>query len=59
MTGWHKALAPQTRSLHVFVRSKLIAMSVSVVNMLTGGMLRPYTNRAAFDAAIAAAVSRA
>src|SRR5262249_32468564 len=59
MTEWHKALKPRTRSLNVYVHSRMIAMSISVVNLFIGGILKPYTTRHAFDAAIAAAVAAA
>ena len=59
MTAWHIALKPQTRSLNVLVKSKLIAMAISVVNLFTGGMLKSFSTHAAFDAAMRAAIERA
>jgi serine/threonine protein kinase len=59
MTEWHKALAPQTRSLNVLVRSNIVGMAIAVVNMVTGGLLKSYSNRIEFEAAWRAAVERA
>jgi hypothetical protein len=59
MTEWHNNLKPETLGLHVYLRSKLIAMSVSVVNLVTGGMLKPYTKRDEFAAAMQEAISAA
>jgi hypothetical protein len=59
MTEWHNLLKPRTRALHVLVRSKLVAMSIAFVNVLTGGMLKTYTNRVSFETVLRAAVRRA
>ena len=59
MTAWHEALKPRTRSAHVLVSSKFVAMAISVVNMVTGGLFRSHTNRATFDTELDRAVARA
>lgn len=41
-----------------FVRSKLVAMGIAVSNLTAAGKIRPTTDRAQFQAALDAAVSR-
>jgi hypothetical protein len=52
MTRWHRELSPRTRSLHVLVGSKRVAMDVAVVNASIGGLLRPWVERNAFETAL-------
>jgi hypothetical protein len=59
MTVWHEALKPQTRSAHVLVTSKFVAMAISVVNMVTGGLFRSHSNRRTFDVELDRAVAGA
>jgi hypothetical protein len=58
MTAWHEALRPRTRSAHVLVTSKIVAMAISIVNMATRGLLRSHSNRSTFDVEIDRAVAR-
>jgi len=55
MTAWHSEIKPQTRSAHVLVRSKLVAMAIAVANMVTGGLLKSHSERRSFEAALAEA----
>src|SRR5262249_38903307 len=50
---WIKAHKSQFRAGHILVRSKLLEMAVALVNLLTGGVLRMYSNVGAFERAIA------
>lgn len=51
LTSWGRAIAPNVEVVHILVRSKLVAMGVSVAALALGGMLRPHASRATFDAA--------
>jgi hypothetical protein len=59
MTQWHKRLKPSTRSANVLIKSKMVAMAISIANLVTGGILKAYSSRSEFEAALAAAVERA
>jgi hypothetical protein len=56
MTGWHTEIEPKLQSQSVLVASQIVAMAVTVVGMLTGGVLKMYSSRTKFEAALAAAV---
>ncbi|HMJ09784.1 MAG TPA: hypothetical protein VK524_00190 [Polyangiaceae bacterium] len=49
---WFIANREKLVDVHVYVRSKLARMGVSVANLATGGMLRPYASVTLFDAAL-------
>lgn len=55
-TSWAKAHRDSVGSVSILVRSKLVAMGVSVANMVLG-YLHAYSDRAAFERALARAVS--
>jgi hypothetical protein len=55
LTPWHKQIATKVQSQNVLVRSKVLAMAVSVANMGMGFILKPYNHRREFEAALAAA----
>lgn len=44
--------------IHVLVSSKLVAMAISVSNLVTGGATTSYTDRASFELALATALAR-
>lgn len=46
-------------SIAILVRSKIVAMGVSVANLAVGGKIDAYANQQKFEAALAAAVERA
>jgi len=48
-TDWAWAHRQQVASLHILVRSRLLAMGISVANMGLGGMITSYTDRAPFE----------
>jgi hypothetical protein len=58
MTAWHAALKPQTRSANVLVKSKLISMAIAVANLVTGGILKSFAERGAFEQTLADVCSR-
>jgi hypothetical protein len=51
-TEWFKANRDNLADVHVLVRSSIARMGLSVANLATGGMLRPYYSAASFDAAL-------
>jgi hypothetical protein len=55
LTPWHKEVQPRVSSQNVLVRSKILAMAISVSNMAIGHVIKPYNRRQEFEAAIAAA----
>jgi hypothetical protein len=59
MTAWHEALKPNTRSANVYIGSKFVAMAIAIVNMMTGGLLKTYSDYTAFEGAVGAAVRQA
>lgn len=44
--------------IHVLLSSKLVSMAIAVSNLVTDTATVPYTDRAAFEASLAAALSR-
>jgi hypothetical protein len=58
VSAWGARLYRQFGEVRVFVRSKLVAMGIAVSNLTAGGKLRPTTDRAVFEAALADAVAR-
>jgi hypothetical protein len=59
MDAWMKRWGSSFRSVHVFVGSKVVSMALTVSNMLVGGFFQIYSQRAAFEAALRAAVRAA
>jgi hypothetical protein len=55
LTPWHKQIAPKVQSQNILVRSKIVAMAVSVVNMGIGHVLKAFSHRPHFEAVMAAA----
>jgi hypothetical protein len=58
VSAWGARLYRQFGEVRVFVRSKLVAMGIAVSNLTAGGKLRPTTDRAVFETALADAVAR-
>jgi hypothetical protein len=52
-----RRIRPRLLSVQLLVRSKIVAMGVSVANLALGGFMTVHTRRAAFDAALAAAAA--
>lgn len=53
-TKWIQAHASFVPKIHVVVRSKMVAMGVSVANLALGGIIQTYTQRTgAFEKALA------
>lgn len=55
---WNVERGPQIGISHVLVRSKIVAMGLSVVNIAQRRRMDTYANRARFEAALSAAVAR-
>jgi hypothetical protein len=53
LTEWGLRIRAQVEKVHVLVRSRVVAMGVSVASLVLRGMLVSYTQRAAFEAAFA------
>jgi len=58
LTDWTKTNQPQIASIDILVRSKLVAMGVSVASLAMGGTIRSHSRREPFEAALAAACRR-
>jgi hypothetical protein len=58
LTTWALQHRRDFASIHVLVRSKLVAMGISVANVALGGLMRPHTRRVDYEAAYSGAVSR-
>ncbi len=52
LTPWHKRISARVQSQNVLVKSKIIAMAISVMNMSAGHVLKPYNQRREFEAAL-------
>jgi hypothetical protein len=57
LTAWMKSVRPHMRSFSVLVRSRVVAMGVSVANLALGGGLRSFTSTTAFRRALDAAIA--
>ena len=58
LTSWALQHRRDFASIHVLVRSRLVAMGISVANVALGGLMRAHTGRADYEDAYAGAVSR-
>lgn len=56
LTDWTEKHLASLQAIHILLHSKLLAMGVSVANLVTGGIMVPYTDRRAFEAALSEAV---
>lgn len=57
LTEWTRAQGAQVRDTHIFVRSKLLAMGISVASMTLNKHLHSHASRSSFDAALAKALT--
>lgn len=57
LTAWHSRHVGELKETHVLVGTGLVAMGVSVANLATGGAFTSYTERAAFEWALADALA--
>ncbi|WP_437815737.1 hypothetical protein [Sorangium sp. So ce1078] len=53
LTAWHLRNPGKLKEVHILVRPGLIAMGVTVANLATGGRFNVYTDRSAFEWALA------
>lgn len=55
LTAWTQRHLDRIPETHILVRSRLLAMGISVANLAVGNKLRAYTSRKEFEAALAVA----
>lgn len=55
LTAWTQSRLDRIPETHILVRSRLLAMGISVANLAVGNKLRAYTSRAEFEAALSQA----
>lgn len=53
LTAWHLRNPGKLKEVHILVGPRLISMGVTVVNLATGGRFNVYTDRSAFEWALA------
>ncbi|WP_437945430.1 hypothetical protein WME98_31450 [Sorangium sp. So ce296] len=53
LTAWHLRNPGKLKEVHVLVKPGLVAMGVTVANLATGGRFNVYTDRSAFEWALA------
>jgi len=53
LADWYVRVRRDVRGVHVFTRSKLVAMGVSLVTLATGQEITAHSDRTAFEAALA------
>ncbi|WP_437678377.1 hypothetical protein [Sorangium sp. So ce131] len=53
LTAWHQRHADDVKEIHILVRPGLVAMGVTVANLAMGGRFITYTDRSAFEWALA------
>lgn len=59
LTDWHKQHAKDIEKGHILLKSKLVAMGVSVANMVLGGSaIETYSNKTKFEMAMRVAMKR-
>lgn len=56
LTEWSRRHRNQIVDFHILVRSKIVAMGVSLANLAIGGHIQAHTSRTEFDAALARAI---
>lgn len=52
LTNWTKKNMPRTRTVHVLVKSKLVAMGVSVANLALRSGMKIHSSAASFEDAV-------
>jgi hypothetical protein len=58
LTAFTKDVLPRFRTIHFYVRSKIVSMGISVVNVALDGRIEAHQARARFDAAIQFEIDR-
>jgi hypothetical protein len=58
ITAWVRTNHPRVSAIHMLVRSRMAKMGLAVTNLVLGGMLHGYTDRASFQTALHQAVAR-
>lgn len=58
LTAWSRAHRPDIVAFHILLRSKIVAMGVSLANRAIGGSIVTHTRRAEFEEALAREVRR-
>jgi hypothetical protein len=58
-TTWYTGIRDQVESVHVFTKSKIISMGVSVVALAIGATIYAHRDRESFESAVAVAVRAA
>ncbi|XXX78755.1 hypothetical protein WMF30_08260 [Sorangium sp. So ce134] len=53
LTAWHQRNPGKLKEVHILVKPGLVAMGVTVTNLATGGRFNVYTDRSAFEWALA------
>jgi hypothetical protein len=53
LTAWSRAHRGSIVAFHILLRSKIVAMGVSLANAAIGGNIEAHTDRAPFEAALA------
>ncbi len=59
MTEWMKRNRPSLGEVHILNRSKLVSFGITMVNLLSGGNFKAYSDTAGFEAALASIVRKA
>jgi hypothetical protein len=54
LTEWSDSKKPHLRAIHILTITKVVSMAAAVANMLLGGNIKMYSDRAAFEAAFKA-----
>ncbi|WP_433933956.1 hypothetical protein AB3662_05895 [Sorangium cellulosum] len=57
LTSWHLRNPGKLKEVHILVRPGLVAMGVTVANLATGGRFVVYTDRSAYEWALAGALT--
>jgi hypothetical protein len=57
-TAWSKAHGHTVGTVAILMKSPLVSMGISVANIVLGGTLKPFTNRAQWEALLASTVAR-
>jgi len=56
LTAWTAKNVGSLQGIHVLLKSKLVAMGISVANLATGGITKSYSDRATFERVLAEAM---
>ena len=59
LTEWGVRLGKRVERVHLLVKSRIVAMGVAIAGLVLRGMLVSYTDRKAFEAALADRIAQA